>query len=64
MKTWYAVTTTYDDKGNITANITDKTASENRPESSYSNLSRKDIYTDWFSSKPEADLFINEARNS
>lgn len=54
MKTWYCVTSSFDNRGRVTANITATKEAETCPESTYTSTSRKDIYNDWFESLDEA----------
>lgn len=61
MKTFYCVTSTFDDKGRTTASITDTAESDTKPESTTRSTSRKDIYNDWFDSEEKANEFIKEA---
>lgn len=46
MKTWYCVTSSFDNRGRVTANITATKEAETCPESTYTSTSRKDIYND------------------
>lgn len=62
MKTWYCVTSSFDDRGRVTAGITATKQAEKKPESSYTETKAKDIYTDWFGSEAEARKFVEEAR--
>lgn len=61
MKTFYCVTSTFDDKGRATASITDTVESNTKPESTTRSNSRKDIYNDWFDGEEKANEFIKEA---
>lgn len=54
MKTWYCVTSSFDDRGRVVAAITASKEAETCPESTYTSTSRKDIYNDWFGSTEEA----------
>ena len=54
MRTWYCVTSTFDDRGRVTAAITATKEAEVCPESTFSSTNRKDIYIDWFSELAEA----------
>lgn len=58
---FYCVTSTFDDKGRVTASITDTVDSESKPENTTKITSRKDIYNDWFDSEEKANEFIREA---
>lgn len=62
MKTWYCVTSTYDDHGKTTAAITATMEAEEKPDNSYRSTSWKDIYTDWFDSHEEAQQFVTDTR--
>lgn len=61
---YYAVTTTIDDKGKVTANITSTIQAAVKPEQAFKSTSRKDIYVDWFESREEAEQFAKEAREA
>lgn len=56
MKTWYCVTSTYDDRGRVTAMITSMKADE-KPESTFRETATKDIYTEWFGTMKEAEEY-------
>lgn len=62
MKTYYCVTSSFDDKGRATANITDMIKAEEKPESTYTSTRRKDIYNDWFESEKEAQEYVEQTR--
>lgn len=62
MKTWYCVTSTFDDRGRATANITASCQAESKPESTFSSTSRKDIYNDWFATRREAMVFVSSTK--
>lgn len=62
MKTWYCVTSTFDDRGRATANITATCQAENKPESTSVSTSRKDIYNDWFATRREAMVFVSSTK--
>lgn len=62
MKTWYCVTTSFDDRGRVTAGITDTRKAEKCPESTSTSTSRKDIYNDWFGTEKEAREYVKQAR--
>lgn len=64
MKTWYCVTSSFDDKGRVTAAITATREAEEKPESSYTSTARKDIYNDWFESIDEAQDYVKEAKQA
>lgn len=62
MKTYYCVTSSFDDRGRATANITDMIKAEEKPESTYTSARRKDIYNDWFESEKEAQEYVEQTR--
>lgn len=64
MKTWYCVTSSFDDRGKVTTAITATREAESKPESSYTSTARKDIYNDWFESAEEAQAFVKEAKHA
>ena len=64
MKTWYCVTTSFDDRGRVTAGITDTVEAEEKPESRFTSTRRKDIYNDYFGSHEEAAAYVEEARKA
>lgn len=64
MKKFYCVTSAVDNYGRCTAAITAECEADTKPESKYTSTSRKDIYTDWFSSLSEAREFIESAREA
>lgn len=59
MKTWYCVTSSFDDRGRVVAAITASKEAETCPESTYTSTSRKDIYNDWFGSTEEAQAWVS-----
>lgn len=61
MRTWYCVTSTFDDRGRVTAAITAIKEAEVCPESTFSSTNRKDIYIDWFSELAEAQDWVQGA---
>lgn len=62
MKTYYCVTTSFDDRGRVTASITNTVEAATKPGSTFTSTNRKDIYNDWFESFEEAKQFVEEAR--
>lgn len=62
MKTWYCVTTSFDDAGRVTAGITATQQATEKPESTFTSTRRKDIYCDWFDSLRKAQAFVAEAK--
>ena len=64
MKTWYCVTSTFDNRGRVVANITATCRADAKPESTFQSTSRKDIYNDWFGSMKEAEVFVKSAKEA
>lgn len=60
MKTWYCVTSTFDDRGRVTAAVTGTKEADKCPESTFTSTSRRDIYNDWFGSMEEANEWIDQ----
>ena len=55
---YYCVTSTYDDRGHVTAHITNEIESDEKPENSFHETPKKDIYHDWFNDQVRAFEFI------
>ena len=64
MKTYYCVTSSFHDRGRVTAAITATIEAESKPESTYTSTRRKDIYNDWFESIEAANKFVEEAKTA
>ena len=64
MKTYYCVTSSVDDKGKVRAAITNVVDAACKPENSFKSLKRKDVYTDWFESREEAEKLVEEAKTA
>lgn len=64
MKTFYCVTSSYDDKGRVNAAITAAIEADTQPENTSKETGTKDIYNDWFPSKKEAQEFVKEAKKA
>ena len=62
MKTYYSVTTSFDNNGRVTAGVTATKEASSKPESTFTSTARKDIYNDWFDSMKEAKAFVEEAK--
>ncbi len=61
---YYCVTTSVNNKGHVAAHITNVIEAEQKPESSSTSTSRRDIYNDWFESQEEAENFVEEAKKA
>lgn len=59
---FYCVTTTFDDRGRVTANITETRECDTKPPEAFRITTRRDIYCDWFDTLEEAMAFVDEAR--
>ena len=64
MKTYYCVTSSVDDRGRMTAAVTESMEAEQMPKNTCMSTRRKDIYKDWFESRKEAEDFATEARSA
>ena len=64
MKTYWCVTTSVYDDGRVIAAITNSIQAVRAPKNESKSLRRKDIYHDWFSSKEEAEQFVEDAKNA
>ena len=64
MKTFYAVTTTFDNRGRVTAAITDTQKADSQPERTFITDAKKDTYVDWFPSQSQAAKFVREAKKA
>ena len=64
MKTYWCVTTSFDDNGMVLSAITSTTEAVCKPENTSKSTSRKDIYNDWFGSLEEAEDWVNEAKRA
>lgn len=60
MKTWYCVTTSFDDRGRVTAGLTVQKRSEKKPADTSTSTKRKDIYNTWFDNLVDANIYIEE----
>lgn len=60
MKTYYCVTSKWDDRGNGWAGITSIIEADEKPENTFNSTPRADIYIDWFDSYEEADEFVKD----
>lgn len=61
VKTWYCVTTSYDDKGCVTAGIVDVCKADKKPKSTYKSTVCRDIYIDWFEVLNNAKQYVKGA---
>lgn len=64
MQTFWCVTSTINDRGEIHANIVGARECDKRPENACQELSRCDVYHDWFDSEEEAMQFVEDARKA
>lgn len=60
MKEYYGVVNTYDDKGKVNSSIISQRA-EHKPENSFKETRKADIYIDWFDTYDEAEEFQAES---
>lgn len=64
MKTYYCVTSTWNNRGTGTAMITQSIKADKKPQNTYTSTLKRDIYNDWFGSKKEAEQFIRDSKNA
>lgn len=64
MKTFWCVTTSYDDRGRVISHITNTVQAAEKPEDTYVSTRRRDIYNDWFESREAAEEHVKEARTA
>lgn len=62
IRTWYGVTSAIYDDGRILVKLMATTRCRKKPETSFTHLTRRDIYTDWFESQEEAERFVEESK--
>lgn len=62
MKIYYCVTSSYDDRGRVTAAVTSTRIADKKPKNEYHSIRNKDIYIDWFDSMNEAQKYADECR--
>lgn len=62
MKKWYGVCSSYYDDGKIIANLVNVVEAEEKPQDSYKETRRCDIYINWFESYDKAMEYIGECR--
>ena len=63
MKTYYRVTSTFDNKGRTRAFV-EMVRASNKPEGTFFSNNRFDVYEDYFESEEEARQFAAEAKNA
>ena len=64
MKTYWCVTSSFDDRGRVTAAITRTIEAAVKPENACTSTKRKDIYNDWFDSLEAAQAWVEEAKQA
>lgn len=64
MKTYWCVTTSFDDKGRVVSAITGIVEAVCKPENTAESTKSKDIYNDWFESQKEAEDWVEEAKQA
>ena len=64
MKTYWCVTTSFDDRGRVVSAITRTIEAAVKPENSCTSTKRKDIYNDWFDSLEAAQAWVEEAKQA
>lgn len=64
LPTWYCVQSAFYDSGKVKAAIVNTIKAADKPESTYKELKRCDIYAEWYASKEEAEQAIQDALNA
>lgn len=64
MKTYYCVCTICYDDGRVICDIIDKKRCEEKPESTFKSGKRFDAYTDWYSTRAQAQREVDNAKNA
>lgn len=64
MKTYWCVTSSFDDRGRVTAAITRTIEAAVKPENACTSTKRKDIYNDWFDSLEAAQAWVEETKQA
>lgn len=62
MKKYYAVCSSYYDDGRVIANLVDTIEAEEKPEDTYKETRRCDVYVNWFGSYEEAMNHIKDCK--
>lgn len=62
VKKYYAVCNSYYDNGKVIANLVDTIEAEEKPQDTYKETKRCDVYVNWFESYEEAMEFIKECK--
>ena len=62
MKKYYAVCNSYYNNGKVVANLVDAVEADKKPEDTYKETKRCDVYVNWFESYEEAMKFISECK--
>ena len=60
---WSVVSSVYDD-GRVTAMITGCVKALKKPDGRCREMDQRDIYLDWFSSREDAEMFIEKVKNA
>ena len=61
---YYCVTCSVDNHGRVTAAITAECEADKQPENSFASTAQRDIYSDWFRSREEAEAFAASAADA
>ena len=64
MKTYYAVCSSYYDNGRVVANLVDTIKADKKPEDTYKETRRCDVYVNWFDSQEEAIQHIEDCKKA
>ena len=64
VKRFWCVTTSFDDWGRVISHITGSVDAAVKPANESKSTARRDIYTDWFDSREEAEQWVEDARRA
>lgn len=64
MKTYYCVTSSFDNRGRVTAAITSSIKAKKKPKNTLKETPRLDIYNDWFDDYDAALKFVDDAKKA
>ena len=62
--TWYCVTSSFDNRGRVTAAITSAVVAEKKPENTFKSTHTRDIYNDWFASAEAAADYMKQIKEA
>lgn len=64
MKTYYCVTSSFDNYSRVAANITTSVEAESKPDNSFHSTCEQDVYNDWFENIEDAKKYVKDAQRA